>query len=339
MKHQKYSFIIPVYNRPDEMAENLESLKLLNNSNFELIVVEDGSSVKSEEIIQLYKKDIDIIYHYKENEGPSIGRNVGASLAKGEYLIFVDSDCIIPPDYLDIIESNLLPKSDIFGGPDRAHVSFTPLQKAINFSMTHLLTTGGIRGQKKSVDRYYPRSFNLGIKREVFLDMGGFPLTRMHPGEDMVFGIELIKRGYQTQYIHDAFVYHKRRSTLKQFFKQIKNFGKVRYYISRMYPDTFKLTYLFPLVFVLSLVVAIGFYYISGVYLPLYLFLSYFVLLLFSASWESSSIYVGLLSVLTTISQFIAYAVGISNSFITHAIFGKDEYDVIGKDLFGRTDN
>jgi len=328
-----HTFIIPVFNRPDELKENLESLSKLETQDFEVVIIEDGSKISSKEVVNSYRSKLDIHYHFKQNEGPSIGRNVGAQLANGKYLLFVDSDCIMPPQYLDVINKQLLPETDVFGGPDRAHESFNTLQKAINFSMTSLITTGGIRGQKKSVDRYYPRSFNLGIKREVFIEMGGFPKTKMHPGEDMVFGIELIRRGYKTQYIHDAHVFHKRRTSLKQFFNQVRKFGKVRYYITRMYPHTFKITYLLPLGFTIFTILSVFLFFI-GIKLPLFLVLSYIILLIIWSSIENKSLKVGAMSVVTTFVQFFGYARGISMSTLTHLITGHDEYDVIGKDLF-----
>lgn len=328
-----FSFIIPVYNRPDELAENLESLTHLSFNDFEVVIIEDGSKIKSDQVVNVYKSRLHINYHFKKNEGPSIGRNVGANLAKGEFLIFVDSDCIMPPQYLDVINDQLNDETDVFGGPDRAHESFTPLQKAINFSMTSLLTTGGIRGQKKSVDRYYPRSFNLGIKRSVFLEMGGFPKTKMHPGEDMVFGIELIKRGYTTQYIHDAHVFHKRRTSIKQFYHQIRKFGKVRYYISRMYPATFKISYLLPLGFTLFTLFSTVMF-LFDFKLPAASLGFYTLLILVFSSLENKSIQVGLLSVITTFIQFCAYAVGLTYSALRHIFTGIDEYDVLNKPLF-----
>ncbi len=334
MNSPKYSFIIPVYNRPDELAENLLSLSALTFTNFEVVIVEDGSAIKSDEVVENFKDQLSIIYHFKKNEGPGIGRNVGAKLARGEILIFVDSDCIVPPKYLDIIEHARQEQSDVFGGPDRAHQSFNTLQKAISFSMTNLLTTGGIRGQKKSVERYYPRSFNLGIRKSTFMEMGGFPLTKMHPGEDMVFGIELIRRGYQTQYIHDAFVYHKRRSTLKQFYHQVRKFGKVRYYITRLYPYTFKITYLFPLAFVLYVAFSVLLAFFN-IYWPLYLLALYILALFLTSSLLNRSLMVGIASILTSFVQFFGYAYGLAQATLKHWITGRDEYDVLNKPLFG----
>lgn len=333
MGKPQFSFIIPVYNRPYELRENLISLDNLKYKDFEVVIIEDGSTVSSQDVVEDYRSSLNITYQTKKNEGPSIARNYGAILAKGDYLIFVDSDCIMPRTYLDIITNELKFTTDVFGGPDRAHESFNTLQKAINFSMTSVLTTGGIRGQKKSVDRYYPRSFNLGIKRSVFSEMGGFPKTKMHPGEDMVFGIELIRRGYKTQYIHDAYVYHKRRTSLKQFYSQVRNFGKVRYYISRLYPDTFKITYLFPplfcLYFILSVLVLV-----AGVKLPFYVLLLYMLMVFLLSCFYNKSIKTGLLSIITTTIQFVGYAVGIVSASLKYLLTGVDEYDVIGKDLF-----
>ena len=247
----KFSIVVPVYNRPDEMKELLDSIEKQEYNDFELVVIEDGSSIKSEDICNAYADKFSINYQYKTNEGPSIGRNVGAKLAQGEYLIFTDSDCILPANYLSTIANSITPEYQGYGGPDESHPDFNNMQKAISYSMTSFLTTGGIRARKKNEKNYVLRSFNMTILKEAFLKMGGFPTTKLHPGEDTIFGIDFLKAGYKTKIISEAHVYHKRRNSIKSFYKQIFNFGKVRYLITKLYPETFKLTFLFPTCFVL----------------------------------------------------------------------------------------
>ena len=329
----KFSFIIPVFNRPEELSELLESLKNQNFKNFEAIIVEDGSTVSSQNIVELFGDKLTLQYHYQSNQGPAIARTFGATKASGEFLIFTDSDCILPEDYLDIIDGALLNETEVFGGPDKTHPDFNRTQKAISYSMTSVLTTGGVRGQKKSIETFYPRSFNMGIKKYVFDEIGGFPKTTMWPGEDMVLAIELIDRGYKLQYIHEAFVYHKRRTSLLKFFKQVKGFGNVRLYIAQVYPWTFKVIYLFPTVFILFAVLSL---FSTAVFswkflLPLSF---YFTAILIHSSIQNKSIYVGLLSILTTFFQFSGYAIGLSYAFYLIYIVRRPQYILDRNEMF-----
>jgi glycosyltransferase involved in cell wall biosynthesis len=242
----KLSIIVPVYNRPEELNELLESLAEQTFKDFEIIIVEDGSTEKSDNIVEKFNGKLNIKYFYKANEKPAIARNFGMKKATGNYFLFFDSDCIVPPQYMEkVTKAIAIDYVDAFGGPDRAHESFSKVQKAINYAMTSFVTTGGIRGGEK-IDKFYPRSFNMGLSQKVFEETGGFPVTKMHPGEDMVLSIEIIKRGFKTRLIKEAYVYHKRRTSLKIFFRQVYKFGKVRYIMSEFYPETFKLFYLFP---------------------------------------------------------------------------------------------
>ena len=216
-----FSIIVPVYNRPEELRELLYSIKNQEFRDFELVVIEDGSSKKSDLLVEEYSKDLSIQYTYQDNAGPAIARNKGMSLANGKYFLFIDSDCIAPEDWLSKIHESLAKEAvDAFGGPDLAAFDFNMQQKAISFAMTSFFTTGGIRGGKRQIGKFHPRSFNMGISREIYLDLGGFPVTHMHPGEDMVFTIELLKRGYKSALFQDTGVFHKRRNTLKSFYKQ-----------------------------------------------------------------------------------------------------------------------
>ena len=240
----RYSVIIPVYNRPDEVDELLQSLTRQSFKDFEVIIVEDGSSVPCKNVADRYQDILNIRYYSKPNSGPGQTRNYGAERSRGEYLIILDSDCILPEDYFQEVEKELQETpADAFGGPDRAHASFTDVQKAINYSMTSFFTTGGIRGGKKKMDKFYPRSFNMGVRREVYEALGGF--SRMRFGEDIDFSIRIFKGGYRCRLFPGAWVYHKRRTDLKKFFKQVHNSGIARINLYKKHPDSLKICLLY----------------------------------------------------------------------------------------------
>ena len=214
------SLIVPVYNRPQEVQELLESLAAQDNRDFEIIIVEDGSTVRCDRIVEQYKSAIDIKYFFKENSGPGLSRNYGAERAEGKYVVFLDSDCIIPRQYTQVVRQACQEAGvDAFGGPDRAHDSFTNIQKAINYSMTSFFTTGGIRGQKQSMEKFHPRSFNMGFSQEVLKATGGFSGLRF--GEDIDMSIRIMAAGFKTCLLPEAYVFHKRRTSFRKFFKQV----------------------------------------------------------------------------------------------------------------------
>ena len=247
----KYSFLIPVYNRPEEVDELLQSLTAQSFSDFEVIVVDDGSSLPCREVTERYAGRLDLHYHTKPNSGPGQTRNYAAERARGEYLLILDSDVIVPPGYLEAIEAELQREPcDAFGGPDRAHDSFTPMQKAINYAMTSFFTTGGIRGGRKKMDKFYPRSFNMGVRREVYQALDGF--SRMRFGEDIDFSIRIFRGGYRCRLFPDAWVWHKRRTNLRKFFKQVHNSGIARINLYKKYPDSLKVVHLLPALFTLG---------------------------------------------------------------------------------------
>ena len=242
---KRYSVIIPVYNRPDEADELLQSLTRQTFRDFEVVVVEDGSAIPCREVVEKYAGRLDIHYYNKPNSGPGQTRNYGAERSQGEYLIILDSDCILPAGYLEAVEQELQASpADAFGGPDRAHESFSDLQKAINYSMTSFFTTGGIRGGKKKMDKFYPRSFNMGVRRDVYQSLGGF--SQMRFGEDIDFSIRIFKAGYRCRLFPDAWVYHKRRTDLRKFFKQVHNSGIARINLYKKYPESLKPVHLLP---------------------------------------------------------------------------------------------
>ncbi len=330
----KLSVIIPVYNRPDEMKELLDSLSAQTFTDFELVVVEDGSTMKSEELCNAYRDQFLISYFYKENEGPSIARNYGLARAKGNYFLFFDSDCILPAHYMETIHNELTNNFvDCYGGPDGAMDDFSNFQKAVSYAMTSFFTTGGIRGGKKQVHKFHPRSFNLGFSKAVYENTGGFPVTTMHPGEDMVFAIEVIKRGFKTRLIQDAYVFHKRRVSFKKFYKQVFGFGKTRYIISKHYPETFKIFFLFPSLFTIG---TLGALILGASVHQIFAFpiLLYTVLVLADAISKSKSFKVGFLALLASFVQLFAYGIGFMDAIWKHKVLGKDEFGVFDKGFY-----
>lgn len=306
-----YSIIIPVYNRPDEIYELLESLTKQTYTNFEVLIIEDGSQKTSEHVAKQFSDSLEIKYYYKENSGQGFSRNYGFERARGDYFVVFDSDCIIPKHYFETVHEFLSQNSvDAWGGPDRAHPSFTPLQKAINFSMTSFLTTGGIRGMKKNLGGFHPRSFNMGISREVYEKTGGYKITRM--GEDLEFSMRIIKSGFKSTLIEDAYVYHKRRTNLHQFFWQLHFFGRARINIRRFYPDEVKPVHLFPTLFLAGLILSILFlildiYILNRFYL---LYVLYATLLFLSSLIKEKNLLISVLSVAAAFTQLSAYSIG-----------------------------
>ncbi len=306
-----YSFIIPVYNRPEEIAELLGSLTRQTLNTFEVLIVEDGSDQTCKKEVDRFTDKLDIHYYFKENTGQGFSRNYGFERAKGDYFIVFDSDCILPEHYLKTVDDHLTKQPlDAFGGPDRAEESFTIVQKAINYSMTSIFTTGGIRGNKKHAGTFHPRSFNMGISRAVYDKTGGYIITRM--GEDIEFSIRIIKAGFNVGLIEDAFVYHKRRTSISQFFKQLHFFGRARINVSRFYPNELKLVHFLPLLFLVGWVVIIIAWF---VYQPLALAglglaAIYYWFLFIDSTIKNGSLIIGLLSLVIATVQLIAYALG-----------------------------
>ncbi len=309
-----FSIIIPVYNRPKEIEELLQSLAEQDfKDDFEVLVVEDGSTNTSDEIVTNYQDKLAIQYFFKENSGAGASRNYGMKQAIGNYFIILDSDVIIPTHYLFEIKKTLSHNfTNAFGGPDKAHESFSTFQKAINYAMTSLLTTGGIRGKKKAIGKFQPRSFNMGVSRKAFEATKGF--SKMKAGEDIDFTFRLWEQGFDTQLIENAFVYHKRRTNLRQFFKQTFAFGSARPILNRKYPESRKITYWFPSVFIVGLLMSLVLLALEKK-LFFYAYLLYFFIILIDASIQNKSFKVGSYSVLATITQFTGYGLGFLKSF------------------------
>lgn len=318
----QFSFIIPVYNRPDEIEELLQSfVELKTSTEYEIVIVEDGSTTISKHVIEPYKNKLNISYFFKENSGPGDSRNFGMQHAKSNYFIILDSDCILPDNYLNAVEKSLKANYvDCFGGPDAAHHSFTKLQKAINFSMTSFITTGGIRGNKKSVDRFQPRSFNMGISKEAFLASKGF--GRIHPGEDPDLSIRLWNLGFKTRLIPEAFVYHKRRISWRKFYKQVYKFGLVRPILNAWHPSTKKITYWFPTLFCVGFLMSLVLFFIN-IKWAIIAYMLYFVIAFVTALIATKNIIVSLLALVAIAIQFFGYGYGFLKSTLAIAILKK----------------
>ncbi len=307
-----FSLIIPVYNRPDEIRVVLEGLSQQSYRNFEVIVVEDGSENKSDQVVGLFKQQLDVHYYYIENVGQGLARNYGFSKSQGEYIIILDSDIILPEHYMQSVNEYLQQDQlDCFGGPDKAHPDFTNVQKAADFAMTSYLTTGGTRGRSQVVASYYPRSFNMGMKREVYEKSGGFKIPDC--GEDLEFSIRIEKLGYRIGLISKASIYHKRKGTLKSFFDQMVWFGKSRINVQRFFPDSFKPIHLVPLffyVYLLCMLITIVLSPQLGI-LMLAVLTIYFLLLWSESLFRYRSVSVAFLSLITSAMVFLGYGWGL----------------------------
>ncbi len=310
-----FSIIIPVYNRPDELQELLESLTAQAYQrdvfDFEVVIIDDGSTKRAENIALAYMTRLRIRYHYQQNTGQGFARNTGFTLAEGDYFLVFDSDCILPREYLQVVYEHLHAHwLDAFGGPDASHESFTPIQKAISYAMTSPYSTGGIRGGKHSAEKFRPRSFNMGLSRAVWQKVGGYLLTRM--GEDIEFAIRIEKAGFKTGLIRKAYIYHKRRTSFRQFFKQLHFFGRARINVRRHYPKELKLVHTFPAFFLLFLVSFPFMWFISSFLAQVQgLCLALYASLLFSdAVVKTKNLQVATMGVWAVFVQLTGYGLG-----------------------------
>ncbi len=327
----KYSFIIPVYNRPDEVDELLDSLTRQTIQDFEVLIVEDGSVVPCKEVVDKYADCLSIHYYNKENSGPGQTRNYGVERANGEYMMILDSDCIIPENYLKEVEAELQRKrADAFGGPDRAHDSFTDVQKAINYAMTSFFTTGGIRGGKKKLDKFYPRSFNMGVRKDVYQALGGF--SKMRFGEDIDFSIRIFKGGYECRLFPEAWVWHKRRTDLKKFFKQVHNSGIARINLYKKYPESLKLVHVLPALFTLGVVFLLLASFLWGG--SLFLLFLFALIVFVDALLQYRSLKIGLLAIAASFIQLTGYGTGFLQAWWKRCICGKSEFAAFEKNFY-----
>ena len=345
----KYSIIVPVFNRPNEVDELLESLCSQTLKDFEVIIVEDGSTKPCKDVCDKYAGILDLHYYLKENSGPGQSRNYGAERAQGEWLIVLDSDVVLPNRYLESVECGVQSvecATATWGGPDAAHPSFTPVQKAISYSMTSFFTTGGIRGGKAKLDKFYPRSFNMGIRRDVYMELGGF--SKMRFGEDIDFSYRIVEAGHRPQLFPDAWVWHKRRTDFRKFFRQVYNSGIARINLEKRHPGTMKLVHLLPTVFTvgvigLVLLSAVGrllMYYCGNdqwrwlCLLPWLPIVLYSLLIFVDSSLRNRSLRVGLLSVPAAFTQLMGYGFGFIESWWKRCVLKQDEFTAFEKNFY-----
>lgn len=326
-----YSIIVPVYNRPDEVDELLESLTHQVFRNFEVVIVEDGSDKRCDEVCNRYKDLLPLRYYYKKNSGPGNSRNFGVDYANGDYVIILDSDVVVPPHYLSAIDEELSREQcDFFGGADAAHASFTPVQKAISYSMTSFFTTGGIRGGKKKLDKFYPRSYNMGVRRTAYQALGGF--SRMRFGEDIDFSYRLIENGYKSRLFPEAWVWHKRRTDLRKFFRQVYNSGIARINLEKRHPGTMKPVHLLPMLFTLGVLLLLLLSpWCLWTLTPL---LAYALIICIHSSVVNKSLRVGLLSVPAAFTQLMGYGLGFTNAWWKRCVLRQDEFQAFEKTFY-----
>lgn len=331
----KYSIIVPVFNRPDEVDELLESLCSQTVKDFEVIIVEDGSKKPCKDVCDKYASILALHYYYKENSGPGQSRNYGVERAQGDNVIILDSDVVLPEGYLEATEKALTTYSRqpivAWGGPDAAHPSFTPVQKAISYSMTSFFTTGGIRGGKKKLDKFFPRSFNMGIRRDVYQQLGGF--SKMRFGEDVDFSYRIVEAGYQPQLFPEAWVWHKRRTDFRKFFRQVYNSGIARINLEKRHPGTMKLVHLLPMVFTLGVIgcLLLAPFCYGLTLLPLLL---YCLLIFVDSSMQNKSLWVGLLSIPAAFTQLMGYGFGFIESWWKRCVLKQDEFTAFEKNFY-----
>ena len=328
----KYSVIIPVYNRPDEVEELLGSLARQSFKDFEAIVVEDGSALPCKDVVDRYSQQINVTYLWKENGGPAAARNMGVEACSGEYVLILDSDCVVPDGYLNAVEQELLQHPcDAFGGPDKAHSGFSPLQKAINYTMTSFFTTGGIRGGKKKLDKFYPRSFNMGMKRSCYKALGGFSAD-MRFGEDIDLSLRIFEAGYSCRLFPSAWVWHKRRTDLKKFFRQVINSGIARIHLAKRHPGSMKLVHMLPAAFTLGCILLLLCSLICPyALLPLLL---YATLLMTDAALKEKSIWVGCLAIPAAFVQLGGYGLGFLWAWWQRCVRGKGQFGAFRKNFY-----
>lgn len=326
-----YSIIVPVYNRPDEVDELLESLTHQVFRNFEVVIVEDGSDKRCDEVCNRYKDLLPLRYYYKKNSGPGNSRNFGVDYANGDYVIILDSDVVVPPHYLSAIDEELSREQcDFFGGADAAHASFTPVQKAISYSMTSFFTTGGIRGGKKKLDKFYPRSYNMGVRRTAYQALGGF--SRMRFGEDIDFSYRLIENGYKSRLFPEAWVWHKRRTDLRKFFRQVYNSGIARINLEKRHPGTMKPVHLLPMLFTLGVLLLLLLSpWCLWTLTPL---LAYALIICIHSSVVNKSLRVGLLSVPAAFTQLMGYGLGFISAWWKRCVLRQDEFQAFEKTFY-----
>ena len=319
-----FSVIIPLYNRPQEIKELLETLTQQTYKQFEVLVIEDGSVKDAEDIVKSFADKLDVKYFVKENAGQGFARNYGFERAKGDYFVIFDSDCLIPHNYFEIVNNSLAQNwFDAYGGPDDAHPSFTPTQKAISYSMTSPFTTGGIRGNKKSIGQFHPRSFNMGVSRQVWEKAGGFVITRL--AEDLEYSIRIHSMGFKIGLIPEAKVYHKRRTNLLQFYKQIHFFGRARINLYKFYPGTLKPIHFFPAIFTLGLLFTVFANIFNWQIAQLCNFVLIVIILLifFHSLVKNKSLKIAFLSIIASFIQLTAYGLGFMLDFWKRVILNR----------------
>ncbi|HJX71736.1 MAG TPA: glycosyltransferase [Bacteroidales bacterium] len=323
-----YSVVLPTYGRPGDVEEFLDSLTRQEYNDFEILVVDATADDSVRQVAEKYLDKLKLNFIYKKGLGISESRNLGVKLSKGGFVVFIDSDCVVPPSYFTEIEKYLsLNKVDAFGGPDAASKDFTHSQKAINYVMTSFLTTGGIRGKAKRIGRFEPRSFNMGVSRKAFDAVGGY--SGMKVAEDIDLSMRLHQAGFKTALIPDAYVYHKRKANLHKFLVQMFMYGKARIDLFMRHREALKITYLMPLFFLIYLLAGLASAFFSKVLFILFLasLIFYALAVFIDSSIQNRSLAAGILSVFAAYGFLVCYGSGLIYNIFRRIVLGKKEIE------------
>lgn len=334
MPKYRFSVIIPSYNRADEVIDLLRSLQAqtCEHSRFEVLVIDDGSTDATEQKVNELASQVDFHLRFfrRNHEGPGPARNFGMSQAEGEYFLFIDSDCQADANWLKEIDEAITKEApDAFGGPDSVLDSFTPLQKAIDYSMTSFLTTGGMRGHsQKRLAKFYPRSFNMGIRREVYEKLGG--MGNLRHGQDIEFSRRIVASGAKVIYIPNAIVYHKRRTSLRKFFRQMFNWGVARINLSYLDAGNLEPLHFIPAIAAVGYTLLTIFTLLTGLAWKIWVAITVLALLIcgyifIDSSIRYRSVKVGWLAPIFAVCQIFAYGYGFTYNYVRRKIFRRGE--------------
>lgn len=330
-----FSVIIPTFNRRDEVHDLLISLQkqTFDHQRFEVIIVDDGSTDGTNHLVESMRSSVDfrLRFFQQDHAGPGLARNLGMTQAAGEYFLFIDSDCLADERWLEGLANAIEQEQPLaFGGPDGVLPEFSPLQKAIDYAMTSFLTTGGMRGHtRKRLAKFYPRSYNMGIHRSIFAKLGG--MNNLRHGQDLEFSRRIVASGAKVIYIPAAIVYHKRRTSLQKFFRQIFNWGVARINLTKIDQAILEPLHFMPAVGADTFIVLTILAPFCRICRYLWLLSSGAGLLILGvividAYRRYRQVKPALLAPLVALTQVFAYGFGFTAAYIWRIILGKEEF-------------
>ncbi len=325
------SVITPSYNRASELEHLMRSISAqsIDHNLFELIISDDGSTDDTEALINSWqeKASFSIKYISQENKGPGAARNHGLEKSIGELILFIDSDCEAHPKWIEtIVDEYHKSEFDACGGPDGGKKDFTLLQKAIDYSMTSFFTTGGMRGHsEKMISKFYPRTHNMGVKRDKYEAVGGF--GNLRHGQDIEFSHRIRTSGGKIRFIKNALVYHRRRTSLRQFIKQVFNWGVARINLGKIDTAMLEPVHFLPsLSILLSLFIILIIYQLDwGISEIFLLFFSPLSIICLLGALNKKDLRVFPILLLVIPIQIFGYGLGFLQAYIRRFIFNEAE--------------